>query len=207
MNTFKTTLAIAVSTLFTGTALAQSNYEIEQRDRNQQMRIDRGVQSGQITSREAERLQGERARIERLESRARSDGRLTQHERSSIDGAQDRLSRHIYRESHDRQTINGSARQWDGNSHWDNRGNHSGWDSRGNNRGNHNGWGRGIERGQEHSARGQRFDHRNANGGHLERGNGRQASMPQAQARFAESQEVRTSTVPRQGGDGGRRTR
>jgi len=130
MNSYKSAIAIAIGTLFAGAAFAQSNYEIEQRDRSEQARIDRGVQSGQLTSREADRLQGQRSQIERMESRARSDGVLTQHERARIDGAQDRLGRDIYRESHDRQTA-------------DSNGRHHGWD-----RGNGNGWGRGHDNGR-----------------------------------------------------------
>jgi hypothetical protein len=133
MNNLKTVVAIAVGSLFAGAAFAQSNYSIEQRDRIEQQRIDRGVQSGQLTSREADRLQGERAQIERMESRARADGVMTQNERARINGAQDRLSRDIRRESNDRQTSNGYGRQGD---------------YRG------NGWGRGNERGYENGARG-----------------------------------------------------
>jgi hypothetical protein len=234
MNNLKTVVAFAVGSLFAGAAFAQSNYSIEQRDRIEQARIDRGVASGQLTSREADRLQDGRAQIERMESRARSDGTLTRNERARIDGAQDRLSRDIYRESRDRQASNGSGREW--NNRGDNRGNHNGWDNRGNNRGNHNGWGRGNERGNEHAARGQGVDHRNVNGGGridshqngwtprsdtttpaqehsraraVDRSGGRQASMPQAQARSTQStpRATRQVAAARQGGDSGRRTR
>jgi hypothetical protein len=141
MNNLKTVVAIAVGSLFAGAAFAQSNYSIEQRDRIEQQRIDRGVQSGQLTSREADRLQGERAQIERMESRARSDGVMTRNERARIDGAQDRLSRDIRRESNDRQTSNGYGRQYD------NRGN--GW-GRGNDNGRGHDFGRGNDNGRGH---------------------------------------------------------
>lgn len=121
MTKFNTVIAIAVGSLFAGAAFAQSNHEIEQRDRMQQQRIERGVQSGQITSREADRLLGERAQIERLESRARSDGVLTRNERARIDHRQDRLSRDIYRESHDRQVANPDGRRSDRGNDWGRR--------------------------------------------------------------------------------------
>jgi hypothetical protein len=135
MNNLKTVVAIAIGSLFAGAAFAQSNYSLEQRDRIEQARIDRGVESGQITSREADRLQSERARVERMESRARSDGTMTRNERARIDGAQDRLNRDIRRESNDRQTSNGYGRQGD---------------NRGNGNGNGNGWGRGNDNGRGH---------------------------------------------------------
>jgi hypothetical protein len=134
MTKLRTIIAIAVGTLFAGAAFAQSNRDIEQRDRAEQARIDRGIQSGQITSREAARLNGERAQIERMESRARADGHLSGGERARIDRAQDRLGRDIYRESHDRQTSNGHGRG-DGR---------PGWNS-GHGNGNGNAWGHGNE--------------------------------------------------------------
>jgi hypothetical protein len=228
MNTFKTAIAFAVGTLFAGAALAQSNYSIEQRDRIEQARIDRGVQTGQLTSREADRLQGERAQIERMESRARSDGRLTRNERFRIDAAQDRLGRDIYRQSHDRQSANGYGHRPNG---WD-RGNGNGW-GRGNDNGRGNDFGRGhdnrrghdFDRGRDNGHR--QFDHRDASRGDRPQANGttprfggdnradrsdrsagRQASMPQAQARSTQStpRAARQVTAAR-GGDSGRRTR
>ena len=121
MTKIKTAIAIAVGTLFAGAAFAQSNYSIEQRDLNEQARIDRGIDSGQLTSREASRLQGERAQVERIERRARADGVLTQYERARIDRAQDRLGRDIFRESHDRQTTDSNWRTSDRPQGWDRR--------------------------------------------------------------------------------------
>jgi hypothetical protein len=121
MKLCKTAAALALGALFAGTALAQPNYSvdhsIEQRDRAAQARIDRGVQSGQLNAREAARLQGELAQIERLEWQARRDGVLTRSELSRIDNAQDRLSREIYRESHDSQVARAYERspdRWNG---------------------------------------------------------------------------------------------
>lgn len=121
MTKFKTAIAIAVGTLFTGAAFAQSNYSIEQRDRIAQERIDRGIRSGQLTSREVARLQFERAQVERLERHARADGVLTQFERARIDRAQDRLSREIFRQSRDRQVASSYWRTSDGLQGWNHR--------------------------------------------------------------------------------------
>lgn len=121
MTKLKTAIAIAVGTLFAGAAFAQSNYSIEQRDRMEQERIERGIESGRLTHREADRLLAERARIERLERRARADGVLTQRERARIVHAQDRLARDIYRESHDRQVAGWNWRTSDRPHSWDHR--------------------------------------------------------------------------------------
>lgn len=207
MKFIKTAVAIAMGTLFAGAAFAQSDFGIERRDAYLDNRIDRGVATGQITGREAHRLEGQQAQIERMEARARADGRLSGRERARIDNAQDRLSRDIYRQSHDRQTSNQGSH---------NPGRHYGWD-----RGNGNAWGRGHSNGNDHS----RFDRRDDNrGGHQSHGTsttprtgsdshagrsdrfaGGQAPMQQAQARVTPS--PRSTTGGSRGTDSGRRTR
>jgi hypothetical protein len=150
MTLYRKAVAVAVGSLFAGAVFAQSHAPIEQRDRMQQHRIDRGVQSGQITSQEAARLQGERNRIERLEGRARADGNLSRQERSRIDHAQDRLGGHIYREAHDRQAANTGGHRGHGSNGWNRRNDHR--------QGGHDG--RPQHSGQRDGARGDHRDHR-----------------------------------------------
>lgn len=76
---------------------------IDQRQANQEQRIDRGVGSGQLTEREANRLSRQQNKIDRMENRAKSDGVVTDKERARLHGAQNRASRNILREKHDRQ--------------------------------------------------------------------------------------------------------
>ncbi|MCS7101847.1 MAG: hypothetical protein NZL99_09150 [Burkholderiaceae bacterium] len=75
-----------------------------QRDINQQKRIEQGLTSGALTTREAARLQREQAAIDRMQSRALADGQLTPQERARIEAAQNRASRDIYRQKHDAQS-------------------------------------------------------------------------------------------------------
>ena len=76
---------------------------IDRRQANQEQRIDQGIASGQLTEREAARLERQQNRINRMEDRAKSDGVVTKKERARIKAAQDRASRDIFREKHDRQ--------------------------------------------------------------------------------------------------------
>jgi uncharacterized membrane protein YebE (DUF533 family) len=122
MKIIKTAAAIAMGTLFAGAAFAQSDFGIERRDAYLDNRIDRGVATGQITSREANRLESQQSQIERMEARARADGRLSGRERARIDNAQDHLSRDIYRQSHDNQT----SRNGNHHSRFDRRDDHRG---------------------------------------------------------------------------------
>ena len=85
-------------------APAMADTRIDQRQANQQQRIEQGIRSGQLTAGEATRLERGQARIVRMERRALADGRMDPRERRRIMQAQEVQSRHIYREKHDNQT-------------------------------------------------------------------------------------------------------
>jgi hypothetical protein len=77
---------------------------INQRQSHQQHRIGRGVANGELTGREAYRLERQQAHIARYERRSRADGGgLSGRERYRIERMQDRASGRIYRQKHDRQ--------------------------------------------------------------------------------------------------------
>lgn len=99
------TLAVGgVMVLTTGMAFAQADTPgIDRRQANQAKRIDQGIASGQLTPREANRLEREQNRITRMEDRAKADGVVTDKERARLNRAQNRASRHIAREKHDAQ--------------------------------------------------------------------------------------------------------
>lgn len=82
-----------------------SSPRIDHRQAAQQRRINQGVASGELTRREAERLQREQARIRKAEDKALADGRLTRGERATIEHMQDKASAHISAEKHDRQHV------------------------------------------------------------------------------------------------------
>ena len=98
-------LAVSGMTLLmTGMAYAEAETPvIDQRQTNQEQRIDQGIASGQLNKREANRLNKQQEHINKMEDRAKSDGVMTKMERARISAAQDRASRHIVREKHDRQ--------------------------------------------------------------------------------------------------------
>jgi len=93
-------LAIALPTL----AFAQANTpRVDQRQANQEQRIDQGVASGSLTQREANRLEGGQQHVDNMENRAKADGVVTRGERARLHQAQDAQSARIYRQKHDRQ--------------------------------------------------------------------------------------------------------
>lgn len=101
----KTIAAALLVSALTLPALAQtaSTPRIDQRQANQQQRIDQGAQSGALTDKEAARLEKGQAHVQKMEDKAAADGRVTMRERARIEHAQDQQSKRIYRQKHDRQ--------------------------------------------------------------------------------------------------------
>ena len=98
-------LVLALCLAAAGGAFAQTAATpgIDQRAANEQKRIDQGVASGQLTPREAKRMEGRQAHIAKEETRAKSDGVVTAKERRRLVRHQDDASRAIYRQKHDAQ--------------------------------------------------------------------------------------------------------
>jgi hypothetical protein len=98
--------AAMASMLFVSMAYAQADTPvIDQRQVNQERRIDHGVVSGVLTEREAKRMADQQQQINRMEDKAKSDGVVTKKEKARLHKAQDRASRHIARQKHDRQEV------------------------------------------------------------------------------------------------------
>ena len=105
----KTKLLIAASLAAISAAITLPAYAqtatpgIDQRQMNQEQRIDQGIASGQLTQRETNRLERGQDRVDNLENRAKSDGVVTARERARVQHAQNVESKRIYRQKHDRQ--------------------------------------------------------------------------------------------------------
>ena len=85
-------------------AFAQANTpRVDQRQANQEQRIDQGVASGSLTQREANRLENGQQRVDNMENRAKADGVVTRRERARLHAAQDAQSQRIAVQKHDRQ--------------------------------------------------------------------------------------------------------
>jgi hypothetical protein len=77
---------------------------IDQRQANQEKRIDQGIASGQLNKRETRRLERQQTAINKAEDKAKADGTVTAKERRRLTAAQNSTSRHIARQKHDAQT-------------------------------------------------------------------------------------------------------
>jgi len=84
--------------------------EVVDRDVNQQERIEQGLQSGQLNTREAGQLERQETRIDRTEARDLKDGKLSPQEQARINRMQNRTSRDIARDKHNGVTGNPDSR-------------------------------------------------------------------------------------------------
>ena len=76
---------------------------LDQRQANQQKRIEQGVASGQLNRRETIRLEKREGKLEADKLLAKSDGKVTPQERNKLQREANRDSRAIYKQKHDRQ--------------------------------------------------------------------------------------------------------
>ena len=97
------TVAVLAALSLPAFAQTTSTPRIDQRQANQERRIEAGEKSGQLNQKEAARLEKGQARIQKMENKAVADGKVTAKERRKIERAQDKQSRKIAREKHDRQ--------------------------------------------------------------------------------------------------------
>lgn len=105
------TLAAVACLSLAGAAFAQTpppanptaTPRIDQRQANQQKRIDQGVASGSLTEKEAARLQKRETNIAKTEEKAKADGVVTDQERARIKHKENKASRDIKRQKHDKQ--------------------------------------------------------------------------------------------------------
>jgi hypothetical protein len=90
---------------FAGAGLAQNTAtpRLDKRDQKQENRIQQGEKSGQLTDREAARLEAGQAKVDAKEAAAKADGTVTKKERVKLHTARDHQSKRIYRQKHDGQ--------------------------------------------------------------------------------------------------------
>ena len=111
MRMFKLSLAVTVASLMSAAAFAETAAEQDQqRDVNQQQRIEQGLKSGELSTKEAGRLEREQQHVDRLQAHDLKDGHMSAGEQLRLDKAQNATSADIYKQKHDAQTGNaGSA--------------------------------------------------------------------------------------------------
>lgn len=84
-----------------GSAYAQDKTPVvNQREKNQEARINQGIKSGELTKGEAMKVEAQQGKIKVDEAKAKADGVVTGKERAKLHREQNRASRNIHRKKH-----------------------------------------------------------------------------------------------------------
>ncbi|MDR3390025.1 MAG: hypothetical protein P4L92_23555 [Rudaea sp.] len=111
MNRSPIARALVLAFALTSAAIAQAQEQpaavATQRDANQQERIEQGLQSGQLNTKEAGQLERDEQRIDRTQARdLKQGGALTPQEKAQITHEQNQASKDIYQDKHNAVTGN-----------------------------------------------------------------------------------------------------
>jgi hypothetical protein len=110
MKTSVMTVQLIAMSVLTSAAWAQTTAEQEQqRNVNQQQRIEQGLQSGQLSTKEAGSLERQEQHIDRMEARDLKNGSISPAEQARLNAAQNRVSKDIYADKHNGVTGNPSS--------------------------------------------------------------------------------------------------
>src|SRR5476649_1351043 len=98
MNFAKLTLLALATSVFGSIAYADTVAEQDQqRDVNQQERIEQGLKSGELSTKEAGHLERDEQHVDRMEARDLKNGSISPAEQARINEEQNRTRKGIYR--------------------------------------------------------------------------------------------------------------
>ena len=78
----------------------------QERDLNQQERIEQGLKSGELSTKEAGQLEREQNRVDQIEARDLKDGTISAPEQARLKALENKTSQDIYQQKHDAQLGN-----------------------------------------------------------------------------------------------------
>ena len=78
----------------------------QQRDVNQQERIEQGLESGALSTKEAGQLERQQTHVDKMEARDLRDGSISAEEQARLKAVQNKTSQDIYQQKHDAQLGN-----------------------------------------------------------------------------------------------------
>jgi len=96
----RTTLLTCLLMGSTAAVFAQTPANTVQRDVNQDQRIEQGLQSGALNTKEAAKLEREESNLEHMQSKALKDGKLSPAEQAKLNATQNKVSSDIYAAKH-----------------------------------------------------------------------------------------------------------
>jgi hypothetical protein len=99
-------LSFVLGVMSAGSVLAADGAGTVQRDVNQQSRVEAGLKSGELSTREAAKIEKEEAHVDHMQAKDLKDGSLSPAEQARLKAAQNKVSADIYRDKHNGVTGN-----------------------------------------------------------------------------------------------------
>ena len=107
MKTVSITVKLIAMSVLTSAAWAQTTADKDQqRDVNQQERVEQGLQSGQLSTKEAGSLERQEQHVDSMEARDMKNGSISPAEQARLNAAQNKVSNNIYADKHNGVTGN-----------------------------------------------------------------------------------------------------
>jgi hypothetical protein len=108
MKTTSITVQLIAMSVLTTVAWAQTTpaEQDQQRDVNQQQRVEQGLQSGQLSTKEAGSLEHQEQHVDNMEAHDLKNGAMTAGEQARLNAAQNKVSGDIYADKHNGVTGN-----------------------------------------------------------------------------------------------------
>lgn len=103
MKRMITLVLLGALALSTSILVAQETPRVDARQKAQKERIKEGLKSGELTKQEAKKVVRQQKAVKNMEEKAKSDGVVTPKERAKLHKAQQKTSKEIARQKHDRQ--------------------------------------------------------------------------------------------------------
>jgi hypothetical protein len=98
----KRTVLVMSGSLFLLSASPVLSADIEQREGNQEHRIEQGEKKGKLTPQEQERLKNQQEEVEKERQDAMEDGKMTKKEKKQIHHDQNKLGQDIHHKKHNK---------------------------------------------------------------------------------------------------------
>jgi len=108
MNTKIAAALFALVALPAAAASSTDTPRVDQREANQQARIDQGVKSGELTPKETAKLEAGQARTARKQAVAGADGRVGAGEQARVQHSENVQSARIYDKKHNAKVRSGA---------------------------------------------------------------------------------------------------
>jgi len=99
-------LVLSVSALSTAAWADTLAEQDQQRDANQQGRIEQGLKSGELSTKEAGHLERDEQHVDRMQARDLKNGSISPAEQARLNAAENRTSKAVYNDKHNATTGN-----------------------------------------------------------------------------------------------------